>query len=61
MIGGYAVHIDGLLRDAAKEVPAADDDGDLAAQGVNRGNLLGDLVDKHRVDTETASGCQGFA
>ena len=45
VIGGDAVHVLGLLGDAAKEIAAADDDRDLHAQFVNVGQFGRDLVD----------------
>ena len=61
VVGGDAVHVDGLLGDAAEEVATADDDRDLATQGVHVGDLGGDLVDEDRVDAKAAPGRQGFA
>jgi predicted cupin superfamily sugar epimerase len=61
MVGGDAIHIDGLLSDAAKEVSSADDDGDLAAERVNIRDLLGYFVDEDGIDAKTRAGGQGFA
>jgi hypothetical protein len=55
-----AVHVDGLLGDAAEEVSASDDDADLAAEGVDGGDLRGYFMDEDGVDTEAAAGGQGF-
>ena len=60
-VGGDAVHVDRLLGDAAEEVSSADDDGDLASEGVNVGNLFGDLVDENRIDAESGAGRKGLA
>jgi hypothetical protein len=61
MVGGDAVHVDGLLGDAAEEVASADDDADLAAEGMNRGNFCGYFVDEDGVDAETFACGQGFS
>ena len=61
MIGGYAIHVDGLLGDAAEEVASADDDGDLAAEGVDVGDLFGYFVDEDCVDAEAGTCGQSFA
>ena len=61
VVGRDAVHVDGLLRDATKEVAAADDDADLAAERVNGGNLSSHFVNKDGVDAETAACGQCFA
>ena len=61
MVGSDAIHVDRLLRHAAEEVAATDDDRDLAAKRVNGGDLLGYFVNEHRIDAEASSGGQGFA
>jgi hypothetical protein len=61
VIGGDAIHVDGLLGDAAEEVSSADDDGDLAAEGVNVGNFFGYFVDEDGVNAETRTCGQSFA
>ena len=61
MIGGDAVHVDGLLRNAAEEVATADDDADLAAGTRDLCNLLGNRVDKDRINAESAACCQSFS
>jgi hypothetical protein len=60
VVGGDAVHVDGLLGDAAEEVAAADDDADLAAEGVDGGDLGGYFVMKMRRCRSRACG-QGFS
>jgi hypothetical protein len=61
VIGGYAIHVDGLLSDAAEEVSSADDDGDLAAESVNVGDFFGYFVDEDGVNAETGTGGESFA
>jgi len=61
MVGGDAVHVDGLLGDAAEEVAAADDDGDLATGTGDLGNLIGDRADEDGIDAEAAARGQGFS
>ena len=61
MIGGDAVHVDGLLGDAAKEVPASNDDADLASQSVDSGDLGGYFVNEDGVDAETRACSEGFS
>ena len=55
VISGDAVHLLGLLGDAAKKIAAADHDGDLDTETVDFGELGGDLVDPLVVDTKTLS------
>ena len=61
VVGGDAVHVDGLLGDAAEEVSASDDDADLAAEGVNGGYFGGYFVDEDGVDAKTFACGQSFA
>ena len=61
VVGGDAVHVDGLLGDSAEEVSAADDDADLAAEGVDGGDFGGYFVDEDGVDAEAFTSGQGFA
>ena len=61
VVGGDAVHVDGLLGDAAEEVSSADDDADLAAEGVDGGDLCGYFVNENGVDAETFACSQGFS
>jgi hypothetical protein len=61
VVGGDAVHIDGLLGDSAKEVTSSDDDSDLAAEGVNGCEFFGYFVDEYGVDSEASACGQSFA
>jgi len=61
VVGSDAVHVDGLLGDAAEEVAAANDDGDLAAGGSDFSDLMSDCVDKDGIDTEATACGQGFS
>jgi hypothetical protein len=61
MVGCNAVHVNGLLGDAAEEVATADDNGNLAPRARDLRDLSGDLVDKNGVDTEPPASGQGFA
>jgi len=61
VVGGDAVHVDGLLGDSAEEVATSDDDADLAAEGVNGGDFGGYFVDEDSVDAEALAGGQGFS
>jgi hypothetical protein len=61
VVGGDAIHVDGLLGDAAKEVASSDDDADLAAEGVDGGDLRGYFVDEYGVDTKASASSQGFS
>ena len=61
VVGGDAVHFLGLLGHAAKEISAADDDGNLDAQGVNVRQFSGDFVDAQGIDAETLVRGQGLA
>ena len=61
VVGGDAVHVAGLLGDAAKEVAATDDDGNLDTRLADLGDLHADLVNGVDIDSEAASGGEGFA
>jgi hypothetical protein len=61
VVGGYAVHVYGLLGYSAEEVTSADDDADLAAKCVNCGYFCGYLMDEYGVDAETFASGQSFA
>ena len=61
VVGGDAVHVDGLLGDAAEEVASADDDGYFAAEGVNGGDFSGNFVDEDGINAETLACGQGFS
>ena len=61
VIGCDAIHVDRLLRHAAEEVAATHHNGDLAAERVNRRNLLRHFVNEHRINAEASPGGQGFA
>ena len=56
MVGGDAVHVDGLLGDTAKEVASSDDDANFAAEGVDGGDFSGNFVDEDGVDAEVVRG-----
>ena len=61
VVGGDAVHVDGLLGDATEEVASADDDAYLAAESVNGGDLGSYFVDEDGVDAKTFACGQSFA
>src|ERR1039458_7394498 len=61
VVGRDAVHVDGLLGDAAKEVSASDDDADLAAECVDGGQFGGYFVNEDGVDAEARACGQGFS
>jgi len=61
VVGGDAVHIDSLLRDATKEVATSYDDANLASDRMDRCDLLGNLMDKNGINAETSARGQGFA
>jgi len=61
VVGGDAVHVDGLLGYAAEEVASSDDDAYLAAKGVDGGDFGGDFMDEDGVDAEALAGGQGFS
>ncbi len=61
VVGGDAVHMDGLFGDAAKEVAAANNDADLAAGACCIRDLVGDCIDKYRIYTKTAASGQSFS
>ncbi len=60
VIGGNAIHADGLLGNTAEEVPAPDDDADLTADTGDFGELLGDRPDENGINAEATAGGQGF-
>jgi hypothetical protein len=61
VVGGDAIHVDGLLGDATKEIASSDDDANLATEGVNGGDFGGDFVDEDSVNAETLACSQGFS
>jgi len=61
VIGGDAVHVDGLFGDAAEEVSSADNDGDLTAATGYLSDLVCDCVDEDCINTETTACGQGFS
>jgi len=61
VIGGNAIHVDGLLGDSAEEVAAANNDADLAAESVDGGNLRSYFMDEYGVDTEASASGKGFS
>lgn len=61
VVGGDAVHVDGLLGDTSEEVSSAYDDAYFAAEGVNGGDFCGYFVDKDGVDAKALACGQGFA
>jgi hypothetical protein len=52
---------DCVLRDSAEEVSSSDDDGYLAAEGVNGCEFFGYFVDENGVDSEASASSQSFA
>ena len=56
VVGVGAVHARCLRRDAAEDVPTADDDGDLGALAVDRDDLPGNPLHRLRVDAVSESG-----
>jgi hypothetical protein len=61
VVGRYAIHVDGLFGDAAKEVATANDNADLAAGARRLGDFIGDCADEQSVDTEATASSQGFS
>ena len=61
VVGGDAIHVARLLRDTAEEVATAHDDGNLDTRLADLGDLCADLVNSVDIDTEAASGGEGFA
>ena len=61
VVGGGAVHPLRAGREAAEQVAAADHDRGLDAEGLDLGDLLGDLGRDGRVDAELLLAHQGFA
>ncbi len=60
VVGGDAVHVAGLLGDAAEKISAAHHDGDLDAQRVDVRQFGGDLVDAGSVHAEALVGGQSL-
>ena len=60
LIGGDAVHFLGLLGHAAKEISAADDDGDVNAQRLHIRQFGRNFVDSQGIHAETLIGRQGL-
>src|SRR5262249_21134793 len=60
MVGGDAVHLLGLLRDATKEVPPADDDGGLHPECMHVGQFASNLMDAGCVNAKATLGSKGF-
>ena len=58
VVGGDAVHLLGLLGDAAKEISPAHDDGDLDIQCAHFGQFGGNFVHAGSVHAETLAGGQ---
>ena len=54
VVGADAVHLLGLLGDAAEEVASADDDADLDAQRVDIDDFAGDFGDLAGIEAEAA-------
>src|ERR1700757_2251569 len=52
VIGGYTIHVLGLLRDAAEEISATHYDRDLHAKLLHIGDLSCDAMDALRGDTK---------
>ena len=61
VVGGDTVHLTGLLGHAAKEIPAANNNGDLDAQGLDVGKFSSNFVDAERIDAEALVCGQGLA
>jgi len=61
MVGGDAIHVASLLGNAAKEIAASDNDGDLHTERMNIGEFGSDFVDAERVDSEALRGGEGLA
>ena len=61
VVGGDAVHVFGLVGNAAEEIAAAHDDGDLDTEAVHIGQFGGDFVNAGGVDAEALVGGQSFA
>ena len=60
VVGGGAVHALRAGRQAAEQVAAADDDGGLDAEGLDLGDVLGDLRRHGGVDAELLLAHEGF-
>ena len=61
VVGGRPVHAAGAGRQAAEQVAAADDDGDLDAELLDFADLAGDLGGDRGIDAERLLAHQGFA
>jgi hypothetical protein len=61
VVGGYAIHVDGLLGDPAEEVSSSDYDPDLAAESMSGCYLFGYFMDEYGVDTEAPASGQRFS
>ena len=60
VVGGRAVHPLGAGGEAAEQVAAADDDGDLDAERLDLGDVLGDLRRHGGIDAELLLAHEGF-
>jgi hypothetical protein len=56
-----AVHLLGLFRNAAEEIPPAHHDGRFHPQLVNISQFPGNFVDANRIDAEAFTRCQSLA
>jgi hypothetical protein len=61
VIGGDAIHVDGLLGDSAEEVSSTDDDSYLATKGVSGCEFFCYFVDENGVDSKASACGQSFA
>jgi len=61
VVGRRPIHSAAGAGDAAKDVAAADDDGDLSSEGVKIGDFSGDVVEDVGLDAELLPAEQGFA
>jgi hypothetical protein len=61
MVGRNAVHIDGLLGNASKEVSSSNDDSNLAPKRMYGCNLFGYFVNKDGINTEAPACSQRFS
>jgi hypothetical protein len=61
VVGGDAIHVDGLLSYATEEVASANDNANLAAEGVDSSNLRCDFMDEDGIDAEAFACGQGFS
>jgi hypothetical protein len=60
VVRGDAIHVYGLLSDAAKKVPAPDNDADFTSQPVDVCDFGSYFVNKYRIDAETCAPCEGL-